>query len=79
MARTIGKSSLILLGMAIRCKAEARSTGIMVAELEKMMLPSRWRKVVEETIQVLEYWLDESPDLARLKEVLSELLYIYES
>jgi hypothetical protein len=51
----------------------------MVAELEKMMLPSRWRKVVEETIQVLEYWLDESPDLARLKEVLSELLYIYES
>jgi hypothetical protein len=79
MARTCTKSSLILLAMAMRCRAEARSTGTIVIELEEMMLPSRWRKVVEQTVEVLKYWSDESKDLARLNDLLRELLRIYES
>lgn len=79
MARTCTKSALILLAMALRCRAEARSTGVQAAELEEMMLPSRWRKVVEQTIEVLEYWSEESNDLARSKDLLQELFYIYES
>jgi hypothetical protein len=79
MARTCTKSSLILLAMAMRCQAEARATGEIAIELEKMMLPSRWRKVVEQTVEVLRYWSDESNDLARLNDLLRELLRMYES
>jgi hypothetical protein len=54
MARTCIKSSLVLLAMAMRCQAEARSTGVMATELEEMMLPSRWREVVEQTVEALQ-------------------------
>jgi hypothetical protein len=55
MARTCVKSSLVLLAMAMRCQAEARSTGAIATELEEMMLPSRWRNVVEQTVEALQY------------------------
>jgi len=79
MARTCTRSSLILLAMAMRCQAEARSTGVMAIELEEIMLPSRWRKVVEQTVEVLKYWSDESNDLARLNDLLRDLLHTYDS
>ena len=79
MARTCVKSSLVLLAMAMRCQAEARSTGLIASELEEMMLPSRWRNVVKQTVEVLKYWSDESNDLARLNDLLRELLRMNES
>ena len=79
MARTCTRSSLLLLAMAMRCQAEARSTGVSAMELEGMMLPSRWRKAVEQTIETLTYWSDESNDLSRLNDLLQNLLQIYES
>jgi predicted metal-dependent enzyme (double-stranded beta helix superfamily) len=51
----------------------------MAIELEEMMLPSRWRKVVEQTVEVLKYWSDESNDLARLNDLLRDLLHTYDS
>ncbi|KAE9363780.1 hypothetical protein N431DRAFT_356437 [Stipitochalara longipes BDJ] len=79
MARTCTKSSLILLAMALRCQAEARSTGIRATELEEMMLPTRWRKAVEQTVETLTYWSDESNDLSRLNDLLRDLLHLYKS
>jgi hypothetical protein len=79
MARTCTKCSLVLLAMAMRCKAEARATGVLARELEDMMLPSRWREVVGQMVEVLKYWSDESNDMARLNDLLRELLQVYES
>ena len=79
MARTCSRSSLLLLAMALRCKAEARSTGVSAMELEEMMLPERWRKAVEMTVETLTFWADESNDLSRMNDLLRDLLRIYES
>ena len=79
MARTCTRSSLLLVAMAVRCQAEARLTGVSSIDLEQMMLPLRWRKAVEQTVETLTYWSDESNDLSRMNELLRELLHIYES
>lgn len=77
MARTCTRSSLLLLAMALRCQADARATGGRASELEDMMLPRQWRVGVEQTLEMLGYWADESNDLKRLEGVVRELLGAY--
>lgn len=64
--------------MAMRCHTEAKTTRRLARELEQIILPSRWRGVVDQTLNVLEYWSDESSDLARLHDVLRGLLQAYD-
>jgi hypothetical protein len=79
MLRSSMRCSLVLLGMAMRCQAEARITGSNPKDLEEMMLPLRWKNVVDQTSQALEYWSDESNDPARLSDILKELQRTYGS
>jgi hypothetical protein len=72
------RCSLTLLGMALQCQIEARNTGSDPKHLEETMLPPPWKKAVDQTSQALEYWSDESIDVARLHRILKELQRTYD-
>jgi hypothetical protein len=72
------RCSLTLLGMALRCQIEARNTRSDPKHLEEMMLPLRWKEAIDRTSQALEYWSDESIDVARLHGILKELQRTYD-
>ncbi|KAJ9143827.1 C6 zinc finger domain containing protein [Pleurostoma richardsiae] len=73
MIRTCSRSALQLLGVAMRARQEAAEggDGLQIAEL----LPGGWRPAVASVIELIEYWKEESPELAGL---LARLKQLYE-
>jgi len=78
MLRSCSRSALQLLGMALKCYFEAQVRGIDQKDLEREMLPPRWKGAVTSVREVLDYWADESIDVKRLSTIFAELMYIYE-
>jgi hypothetical protein len=79
MMRSCSRSALHLLGMALKCQKTAAVMEISRKDLEAEMLPLHWKEAVEQVVELLEYWADESSDMKRLSHILKELMRSYES
>jgi hypothetical protein len=79
MMRSCSRSALHLLGMALKCQQAAAIMKVSQKDLEIEVLPLDWKEVVEQVIDLLGYWADESSDMKRLSNILKELMRSYES
>jgi hypothetical protein len=79
MMRSCSRSALHLLGMALKCQQAAAIMKVSQTDLEIEVLPLDWKEVVEQVIDLLGYWADESSDMKRLSNILKELMRSYES
>lgn len=79
MMRSCSRSALHLLGMALKCQQAAAVMKINRKDLETEVLPRDWKEAVEQVIDLLDYWADESSDMKRLSHILKELMRSFES
>lgn len=79
MMRSCSRSALHLLGMALKYQQAAAIMKVSQKDLEIEVLPLDWKEAVEQVIDLLEYWADESSDMKRLSNILKELMRSYES